>query len=403
MSEEGQVVSHVTKKTSTTHPDGRTGSGTITPSGIVTPPATPGGVTRGRKPDDTDPVNMGPVKSSGNDNTPPSKKGSDEEKEFSDKRTEPKGTDDLKSGLKPKKSKSKKKKVSSKKLTGKSSNRIDSSTESEDDDDDVDDDDEFLKPEEKTITMTLRGDPDFKDVSLTENPKMPPKDPSRKRKRPAGEVEIWGNAGDWKPLVFTNKNIRQNPAKTLEITKGYQDGRKKVIGRSIAIQTDLWKSRVQGRPRKLSPNRFNRKAWDDTPLAKITFQRPLMTPDNSVTSPPVGEKEGGSRRFRPGALALAEIRHFMGMQGNDVEKYSAVSDSEFNFLILHTVMKRVILEIGSERLHDCAFEGLAYKILHYSREHYLTRVYQDTSMIATHARCTFVTDKRYACCMKNVW
>ena len=93
-----------------------------------------------------------------------------------------------------------------------------------------------------------------------------------------------------------------------------------------------------------------------------------MTPDNSVTSPPVGEKEGGSRRFRPGALALAEIRHFMGMQGNDVEKYPVVSDSEFNFLILHTVMKRVILEIRSERLHDCAFEGQAYKILHYSRE-----------------------------------
>ena len=129
-----------------------------------------------------------------------------------------------------------------------------------------------MKPEEKTITMTLRGDPDFKDVSLTENPKMPPKDPSRKRKRPTREVEIWGNARDWKPLVFNNKSIRQNPTKTLEITKGYQDGRKKVIGRSIAIQTDLWKSRVQRRPRKLSPNRFNRKVWDDTPMAKITFQ-----------------------------------------------------------------------------------------------------------------------------------
>ena len=56
-------------------------------------------------------------------------------------------------------------------------------------------------------------------------------------------------------------------------------------------------------------------------------------------------------------------------------------------------MNRVILEIGSERLHDCAFEGLAYKILHYSGEHYLTRVYQDASMIATHARCTFITDR----------
>ena len=70
MSEETQVVSHVTKKTSTTHPDGKTGSGIITPSGIVTPPATPGGATGGRKPDDTDPVNTGPAKSSGNGKNP---------------------------------------------------------------------------------------------------------------------------------------------------------------------------------------------------------------------------------------------------------------------------------------------------------------------------------------------
>ena len=176
--------------------------------------------------------------------------------------------------MKAKKSKSKKKKVSIKKTTGKLTNHIDSSTESEDfdDDDDVDDDDEFLEPEEKTITMTLRWDPGFKNVFLTENPKIPPKDPSRKRKRPAGEVEIWVNAQGWKPLVFTNKSIRQIPAKTLEVTKGYQDGRKKVIGRSIAVQTDLWKSRVQRRQRKLSPNHFDRKAWDDTPMAKITFQ-----------------------------------------------------------------------------------------------------------------------------------
>ena len=118
-----------------------------------------------------------------------------------------------------------------------------------------------------------------------------------------------------------------------------------------------------------------------------------MTEDNSISSLPVGEEGAGSRRFRPGALALAEIRHYMGMQGNNVEKYPVVSESEFDFLIPHTIMKRVILEIGSKRLQDCAFEGLAYKILHYAGEHYLTKVYQDASMIATHARRIFVTDK----------
>ena len=82
--------------------------------------------------------------------------------------------------------------------------------------------------------MTLRGDPDFEDISLTKNPKMPP---PRKRKRPAGEKVI--RARTWKPLVFTNKVVRQNPSKTLEVSKGYQDGKKRIVGRSIAVQTDL--------------------------------------------------------------------------------------------------------------------------------------------------------------------
>ena len=118
----------------------------------------------------------------------------------------------------------------------------------------------------KTIPMTLRGDPDFDDISLTKNPKMPP---PRKKKRPAGEKVIIGRT--WKPLVFTNKVVRQNPSKTSEVSKGYQDGKKRIVGRSIAVQTDLWKSRVQRRPRKLSPNCFNREAWKDTPMAKIAF------------------------------------------------------------------------------------------------------------------------------------
>ena len=126
-----------------------------------------------------------------------------------------------------------------------------------------------------------------------------------------------------------------------------------------------------------------------------------MTEDNFTSSLPVGEEGAGSRRFRPGALALADIRHYMGMQGNNVKKYPVVSESEFDFLIPHTIMKRVILEIRSERLYDC--EGLAYKILHYAGEHYLTNVYQDTSIIATHARRTFVTGKKYAYCKRNIW
>ena len=179
-------------------------------------------------------MKAGTTKGSGKDDTPfsksqnshrDSKVDSIEKKKFSDKGTEPKNAGDSKGGARPKKIKPRKRITPTKKPVGKSASRINSSTVSEDDGDDGDiDNDDFLEPEEKTITMTLRGDPDFEDISLTKNPKMPP---PRKRKRPAGEKVII--AKTWKPLVFTNKAVRQNPSKTLEVSKGYQDGKKRIV------------------------------------------------------------------------------------------------------------------------------------------------------------------------------
>ena len=268
---EGKMMSHEEKENPAADLDIGTDSGSIAP--LDTPSATPGGATEVGKDGGVDPVKTGTAKTSKKDDTPFSKsqslkkgsKDSKEKKEFSDKGTGPKNASDSGSDVKSKKSKSQKKKTSIKKPTGKSSSCIDSSIESEDDDN-IDDDGDLLGPEEKTIAMTLRGDPDFEAISLTKNPRMPP---PRKRKRPAGEMVIIAKV--WKPVVFTSKGIRQNPSKTLEVTKGYQDGKKRVVGRSIAVQTALWKSRVQRRPRRLSPNRFDKEAWNNTPMAKIAF------------------------------------------------------------------------------------------------------------------------------------
>ena len=104
-------------------------------------------------------------------------------------------------------------------------------------------------------------------------------------------------------------------------------------------------------------------------------------------------KEGGAQgkyRFKPGTLTTAEIKHYMGSEASTTK---GPSPSESAFLIPHTVMKRVILEIGMERLNDCRFELLAYKILHFAGEHYLTKIYQDALMLATHMKKTIVTDK----------
>ena len=186
---EGELMSHEEKENSAADLDIGTSRGSIAPLGIDTPSATPGGAVGIGKSGDTDPVKAGSAKGTKKDDTPLSKlqnlkkdlKDSKEKKEFSDKGTEPKNARDSGSRVKPKKNKPQKKKAPIKKPTGKSASHIDSSTESEDDEDedDVNDDDNFLEPEEKTITMTLRGDPDFEDISLTKNPKMPP---PRKRK-----------------------------------------------------------------------------------------------------------------------------------------------------------------------------------------------------------------------------
>ena len=156
----GEVMSHEEKENSAADLDVGTSSGSMAPSGIDTPSATPGGAVGIGKSGDTDPVKAGSAKGSKKDDIPLSKlqnlkkdsKDSKEKKEFSDKGTEPKNAGDSGSRVKPKKNKPQKKKAPIKKPTGKSASHIDSSTESEDDEDedDVDDDDNFLEPEEKT-------------------------------------------------------------------------------------------------------------------------------------------------------------------------------------------------------------------------------------------------------------
>ena len=126
-------------------------------------------------------------------------------------------------------------------------------------------------------------------------------------------------------------------------------------------------------------------------MASLDFIRPENTATNSrLIEPKEGETQG-KYRLKPGMLALAEIKHFMGSKGSYERKGPLPSESAF--LIPHTVMKRVILEIGMERLEDCRFESLAYKILHFASEHYLVRIYQDALMLATHMKKTVVSDR----------
>ena len=72
--------------------------------------------------------------------------------------------------------------------------------------------------------------------------------------------------------------------------------------------------------------------------------------------------------FKPGALALAEIRHYQNVEG---------------LILSPTVMKRLCLEIARELNPDFQFEGLAYRLLHKASEEYLMRIYRDCAMVAS--------------------
>ena len=216
---------------------------------------------------------------------------------------------------------------------------------------------------------------------------------SKKRKRTEMEKEDSqvktktkiGRSNKWTPGYFTNKKILQVPSATVNIP-GYKYGAR---FRSIGTQTDC--SRRHYRFKGLKPVPMNIGDWSKTPMASLDFIRPKHTEETSRWIEPKEGENQGKYRFKPGTLALAEIRHYMGSEASCKKKGPAESESAF--LIPHTMMKRVILELGMERLEDCRFESLAYKILHFVGEHYLTQIYQDALMLATHMKKTVVSDR----------
>ena len=160
---------------------------------------------------------------------------------------------------------------------------------------------------------------------------------SRKRKRSEMEKEDpkvkegikIGNPTKWTPGYFTNKKIRQVPSATVKIP-GYKNG---VSFRSISTQTEC--SRRRYRFKGTNPVPMNIGDWSRTPMASLDFIRPKHTNVNSTwIEPKEGETEG-KYKFKPGTLALAEIKHFMGSEASYERK--GPSPSESGFLIPHTV------------------------------------------------------------------
>lgn len=87
-----------------------------------------------------------------------------------------------------------------------------------------------------------------------------------------------------------------------------------------------------------------------------------------------GSQEGGvkkKRRFRPGTVALREIRRYQ-------------KSSEL--LIRKLPFQRLVREIASQFKTDLRFQGSAVLALQEASESYLVGLFEDTNLCAVHAR-----------------
>ena len=83
-------------------------------------------------------------------------------------------------------------------------------------------------------------------------------------------------------------------------------------------------------------------------------------------------------RFRPGVMALREIRHY--------QKSSAL-------LIRKLLFQRLVREIAQDFKTDLRFQSAAILCLQEAAEAYLVGLFEDTNLCAIHARRVTITPK----------
>ena len=99
---------------------------------------------------------------------------------------------------------------------------------------------------------------------------------------------------------------------------------------------------------------------------------------------PASAKAGGvkkAHRFRPGTVALREIR-----------KYQRTTE----LLIRKLPFQRLVREIAQEFKHELRFQGTAILALQEASEAYLVGLFEDTNLCAIHAKRVTIMPKDIA-------
>ena len=233
------------------------------------------------------------------------------------------------------------------------------------------------KPKKRT-SIRLAGE-EAQELKLPKHI-TPKKDKSKAKPVPVNPANIMYSRG-WTPQFFTSRP-HPKPSLSQVITEG------KKTYKSIATQVD-----VPLRPRR-------RNTWRNATQVELDpgedeFARaPLFRTKDTTREQLINKVQIAAKKeraelikrgiqpysaskitvldkkhnFKPGALALAEIRHYQNVEG---------------LILSPTVMRRLCLEIARGLNPNFQFEGLAYRLLHKASEEYLMRIYRDCAMVAS--------------------
>ena len=169
------------------------------------------------------------------------------------------------------------------------------------------------------------------------------------RKRKAGGQPKTSTSGG----PSANKRKRTTPAKYMPYT---QPRTTYTIGNKI---TPLWGLMHRG---DMDPA----ENWS-VPL----YTPPKLKEKQEAAQKEAHEKKKKYRRFKPGQLALKEIKYYQKKPG---------------FIIPISAIRRLCLEIGYKFKQNISFQMHAYRLLQEAAEWYLVRVFKDTNLLAIHAR-----------------
>ncbi|XP_056266955.1 histone H3.1-like [Pseudoliparis swirei] len=106
-------------------------------------------------------------------------------------------------------------------------------------------------------------------------------------------------------------------------------------------------------------------------------QKPLLARAARKSAPPAGGQKK-PRRFRPGTVALREIRRYQ---------------KSTELLILKLPFQRLVKEIAQDLKTDLRFQMSAILALQESCEAYLVGLFEDTNLCAIHAKRVTIMPK----------